>query len=144
MWGFRFKSGRSHQMINKVGKKTKAWVKAKRELVKGLKDNPEFIVVGLMVFGKCKYCKCGRLHKLTPHHKIHQSQGGGHDKENIDWICMDLPCCCHQKEHGMKTKDDKPKDRNSKKANWQKEHQCKNCKAVGFSLLCTHCNKLSV
>jgi hypothetical protein len=123
-----------------VGRKTKDWQRAKRKLVKEALLEGRFVLKENRPYGYC--VDCSHTHYLTPDHKIKRSQGGGHTKENIDWVCNEFPCLCHTKRDNLgDPMNKKPK---SKKANWAKEHPCIKCKKITFLLYCNHCGQLSV
>ena len=122
--------------MKKIGKKTKEWLEARRKLLADLKKTGEYQVIGTKVYGICK--DCGHYKLLTPDHKIRRSQGGGHEKENIDWVCLN----CHRERDQMG--DPKQKKPKSRKAGWQKIHECKNCKVETSLLICHNCKKISL
>jgi len=128
-------------MLNKIGKKGKEWIKAKKKLIDGIRFNHKYQVIGEQVYGTCP--DCFHYHKLTPDHLIKRSQGGGHEPENIEWVCNEAPCFCHSKRDNMGDPK-KKKPATSKKADWQKVHTCKECKVECSSLICSNCGKLSV
>ena len=127
----------------KAGKKTKEWVAAKRKLIADIGKTGEYKIEGRFVLGVCK--DCNHYHQLTPDHKIKRSQGGTHDKSNIDWICNAPPCYCHDKRDNqgdpMKKKPEAVKD---KKPKWQLPHECKSCGRITYMFLCGHCGRASV
>lgn len=45
----------------------------------------------------CPDCIVEHCRLLTPDHKVKRSAGGGHERENIDWVCNEAPCFCHDK-----------------------------------------------
>ena len=122
--------------LKKIGKKSKEWQKVKRRLIKDLKLSGEYKIVGQNVFGICP--DCGHYQLLTPDHKVKRSQGGDHDKGNIDWVCLK----CHNKRDNMGDPNNKkPK---SNKSNWQRPHQCKKCKSIVSTLICSYCGEISI
>lgn len=118
--------------IRKVGKKGRAWVKARAKLIKEAVAEGRIEIIDGMIQGICEDCR--RWKPLTPDHIIKRSQGGGHDKKNIAWVCIR----CHDK------RDNQPMSKKSKKPNWKKEHKCKHCKKLISMLLCPFCRKISV
>jgi 5-methylcytosine-specific restriction endonuclease McrA len=122
--------------LKKIGKKGKEWQKARRGLVKDLKQSGEYKFVGKNVFGICPDCGCYRL--LTPDHKVKRSQGGEHTKNNIEWVCLK----CHDKRDNMG--DPKQKKPKSNKSDWQRPHLCKKCKRMVSTLICSYCGEISI
>lgn len=139
--------------IKKIGKKGREWQAARRELINEIKNDPnsKLKVVGQTVYGYCPDCP-PHFHPLTPDHLQKRSAGGGHDSKNIQWVCNYPGCWCHSKRDndgdpkGTKSmeKEKRKIETKNKKANWQKSHECKHCKATVSSLLCTSCGKISV
>ena|SRR3990167_11199633 len=119
-----------------IGKKTKEWLAARKTLIAELKKTGEYQVIGTKVYGICKDCWCYK--PLTPDHKIRRSQGGSHKKKNIDWVCLN----CHIERDQMG--DPNKKKPKSKKADWQKAHDCKFCKGETAMLICHRCGKMSI
>lgn len=122
--------------MKKIGRKTREWLRARKNLIADLEKSGEYNVVGSRVYGNCKDCHYYRL--LTPDHKIKRSQGGKHTKENIDWVCIP----CHRERDQMG--DPKKRKPKSKKADWSKLHKCKKCKRETSMYLCHHCQRPSI
>ena len=112
------------------------WAIEKRKRIAELKATGEYNIVGQKVYGIC--CDCNHYRLLKPDHKIKRSQGGKHDKENLDWVCKK----CHDKRDNQG--DPMKKKPKSKKADWQRPHKCASCKQVTSMLICPNCNKLSI
>lgn len=127
-----------------IGAKKKEWFKARRKLVADLKKTGEYqIINGYRVFGVCK--DCGHFHELQPDHKIKRSQGGSHTKENIDWVCNEIPCVCHDKRDNQgDPMKKKPESTKNKKPDWAMPHHCKSCGRIVSMFICNHCGKASV
>ncbi len=123
-------------VINKIGKKTKEWFKARKKLIADLISTGQYQVIDNKVFGIC--ADCGEYKHLTPDHRIKRSQGGKHTKNNIDWICLRDHAL---RDHLNETRNKKPK---SNKAEWQRAHKCKRCKETTSMLICEFCNKISL
>lgn len=130
--------------LKKVGRKAREWQKAKRRLLKELKQSGQYRVDGSKVYGACE--DCGKLTYLTPDHIVKRSRGGGHDKENIDWVCIK----CHNLRDnyndpkGNKTMKQEKKSTTRKKPKWMTDHKCANCKRITAMYLCQHCGRASV
>jgi len=122
--------------IKKIGKKGREWQRARRKLVADLKKTGEYTIIGTNVYGVC--LDCGRYKLLTPDHKKRRSQGGKHTKKDIDWVCIS----CHRERDQMG--DPKKKKPKSKKADWQKKHRCRKCKAMISMFLCPFCGAQSI
>ncbi len=116
------------------------WLKKRAELIKEAVSEGRLSMDNGYPEGNCKDCK--HWHPLTPDHKIKRSQGGSHDKSNIDWICNFPGCMCHDKRDNQG--DPMKKKPKSKKADWSKPHKCKKCKVEVSMLLCPHCKNVSV
>lgn len=119
-------------MISKKGKKYYQWQEDKKILIKELEESGEYRVIKGKVFGICK--DCNKFNQLTPDHIIKRSLGGTNDKSNIDWVCLK----CHIQRDQMGDKKNK-KQIKSKKAVWEKEHICPNCKHLTSMYLCHNC-----
>jgi hypothetical protein len=118
--------------LNPSGKKHNEWVRERRKRLQELKETGEYKVEGSLLYGNCS--QCGKYGLLDLHHINGRLEG--HELENLKPICRK----CHMKEHGVGAK----KTKTRKKANWEREHQCKHCKRVSSMLLCPHCGKISV
>lgn len=103
-----------------------------------LKATGEYQVVGSKVFGICK--DCVKFRELTPDHKRKRSQGGGHEKKNIDWVCV----FCHDARDNQGDPMNKKPEKISKKANWATPHHCKSCGRIVSMFLCNNCGKASL
>jgi 5-methylcytosine-specific restriction endonuclease McrA len=105
--------------MKRIGKKTKAWIKARAKLVK------DAIVEGRIVVRQGHgfpegYCEdCNQWKELDPDHIKKRSQGGLDTKENIAWICRE----CHDKRDNRGDPMNKKITRSSKKAIWEQPHQ---------------------
>ena len=127
--------------MRQIGKKGKEGLKARKILIKEALADGRIEIIDGVLQGICE--DCGRWKPLTPDHRIKRSQGGSHDKSNIDWVCDSPPDFCHTKRDQMG--DPRKKKPKSKKANWQKPHRCRACKKmIGGFLLCPNCNKISI
>ncbi|MBM3253102.1 MAG: HNH endonuclease [Candidatus Omnitrophica bacterium] len=121
--------------MRNIGKKTREWLAARKELLKLLKKEGYYIH-GDIIRGWC--CDCGRYSILDPDHIIKRSRGGSHERENIE-----LPCRrCHDKRDNQG--DPMNKKPANKKASWQIKHKCKNCKVMTSQYLCHNCQKASI
>jgi hypothetical protein len=127
-------------MLKKVGKKTREWQRAQKELIKQAEAAGWITTENGTVEGNCK--DCHHWHHLTPDHVIKRSRGGGHESSNIEWVCNEPPCWCHNKRDNEG--DPMGKKPKSKKPKWQTEHKCKHCKVPVATYLCTNCQKPSV
>lgn len=126
-------------MIRKLGKKGLEWKRERLKRIKELEATGNYAVIKTLLYGHCK--DCGRYKCLDLDHKEGRDVEDPHALTNLDPICRD----CHQKRHlNMSEKKENNKSEKSKKANWQKDHQCKNCKRIISTLLCSHCGKVSV
>jgi len=112
--------------------KQSEWIKARRKLIKEGIAEGTLAYVNDTLMGRCK--DCGRFLPLTPDHVKKRSQGGSHDKSNIDWVCVR----CHNKRDNM------PKSKKSKKPEWAKDHKCISCKKQTSQFICNHCTKVSI
>lgn len=128
-------------MIRKIGKKGREWIRERAKLIKKAVLDGKIQIIDGSIKGICKDCK--HWHNLTPDHDLKRSQGGEHIEENIDWICNEPPCWCHNKRDNMGDPN-KKKINKSKKADWQREHKCKNCKAMTRQYLCHVCGEKSI
>lgn len=117
-----------------MGKKANEWRRERRKRIRELVSTGKYIVDGDLLFGRCS--RCHKWGLLDLHHKDGRSGFEPHRMANLEPICRS----CHAEEH-MPSKDKKT---NKKKAKWEMEHKCKNCKAVISMLLCPHCGKISV
>jgi len=115
-----------------MGKKGRAWIKERASLIKEAVAEGRIVIIEGEVQGICE--DCGLWKPLTPDHIIKRSQGGSHDKSNIDWVCFP----CHDK------RDNRPMSKKSKKPGWAKEHKCKHCKLILSILICPRCGKVSI
>jgi len=129
-------------MINKVGKKTRDWWIARRKLVNELRKTGEYRIVGRFIVGICP--DCNHYHQLTPDHLKKRSQGGTHDKSNVEFICNAPPCYCHDKRDNQGDPMKKKITRSSKKAIWEQSHECRYCKRTVSMFLCPFCHKKSI
>lgn len=126
--------------LKRFGRKTREWLSERKKRVDELRNNPNYKIEGSVVYGNCKDCL--HWHKVDPDHLIKRGNGGSHDKDNLDWICNEYPCFCHDKRDNRGDPiNKKPK---SKKPEWSKEHACKKCKQKTSFLLCNHCGKISI
>lgn len=123
--------------MQKIGRKTRQWIKDRSKLITDAVAEGRIVVKYGHGFseGVCEDCR--KWKQLDPDHRLKRSQGGTHDKSNIDWVCRE----CHDKRDNRgDPMNKKPK---SKKADWQKEHEC-SCGAVVSTLICPHCGRLSI
>lgn len=123
--------------MKKVGKKQKAWLRARHKIIKRaiaegrIEVNQKGHIRG--------YCEdCGKYRHLTPDHKRKRSLGGKDIYENIDWVCV--------KCHDLRDKYGDPmgKKKKNKKAKWEQRHKCKKCRAETELLICHNCGKMSI
>lgn len=125
--------------IKKVGKKGKAWLKARVKLIKdAVAEGRITINEAGNILGICEDCK--HWHNVTPDHKKGRGRGGGHGKSNIDWVCNEPPCWCHNKRDQQGDPMGKKK---SKKPAWAKEHKC-TCGDITRMLICERCGKFTI
>ncbi|MCK9578811.1 HNH endonuclease [bacterium] len=130
----------NYQPINKVGKKGKAWIKARAKLVK------EAIIEGRIVVRQSHgfpegYCEdCNKWRQLDLDHIKKRSQGGLDTKENVAYICRS----CHIKRDNQGDPMKKKITRSSKKAIWEQSHECRYCKRTVSMFLCPFCHKKSI
>lgn len=120
--------------MNLIGKKQRQWILDRARLIGYGVQTGAIQIVGGEVRGRCAIC--GEWKTLDPDHIKKRSQGGLNIPDNIRWICRE----CHEREDNM---PNSPKQ-STKKAEWQKLHQCKNCKRFTSLLYCNFCGKLSV
>jgi hypothetical protein len=129
-----------------AGKKTKEWWKAKKKLIE--------IYIKKQIT-KCE--NCGSKWALSFHHRPKRSsQNAVHDFKHTRLICgkchdffedndekdkllFSLPRGYNPK-HKIKTMANKK----TKKAKWELEHKCVNCKEKISSYICHHCKEVSV
>ena len=123
-------------VMKKIGKKGRAWQRARAKLIKEALVEGRIEIIDGVVEGICS--DCGKWRPLTPDHRKKRSQGGPHDKKNIDWICF----TCHNQRDNQG--DPMGKKVKSKKADWAKSHKCKKCKGITSQYLCHLCGKVSV
>jgi hypothetical protein len=128
-------------MIRRCGKKAKQWVKDRAKLITEAVSEGKITIEHGHPEGICT--DCGHWHRLDPDHRLKRSQGGKNDKANIDWICNEAPCYCHNKRDNMGDPKGK-KDRTARKADWAVAHKCKNCKQTTSMLICHYCKEVSV
>lgn len=118
------------------------WIEAKKKLVKELDESGEYRIErdseGIIteVFGRCP--DCGLFRSFNFDHLTRRSQGGRHNKSNLELVCSQ----CHQlRDQGG---DPMNKKKGNKKVGWQKAHPCVACGKTTSLLICHHCNKLSI
>ena len=121
----------------KRGKKAKQWTKDRANLIKEATLEGRITIQNGYPEGICE--DCGKWRPLDPDHRRKRSLGGSNDKSNIDWVCRS----CHNKRDNLGDPMQK-KEVKSKKADWQKEHKCKNCKVITSMYLCHNCGKASI
>lgn len=122
--------------MKQIGKKGKLWQQARRKLIKEALIEGRFTLKDNVPYGLCEDCQ--QYKYLSPDHKIKRSQGGGHEAENIEWVCIP----CHDKRDNLgDPMNKKPK---SKKPAWQREHDCKKCGKRVNTLLCPYCGYMSM
>lgn len=126
--------------IDRIGKKGKEWIKDRAKLVKKAILTGRIQIINGQVQGKCKDCE--HWHNLGPDHKRKRSQGGEHKAENIDWVCNEAPCWCHNERDNMG--DPKNKKTKKSKAGWEVEHKCIGCKGITRQFICHLCRKKSI
>ncbi len=127
--------------IRQLGKKGLEWKRERMKRVKELVATGKYVLIKTILYGNC--LDCGRYKPLDLDHVEGRGGSDPHRMENLDPICR----ICHIKRHDenhMAQKEQKTDTSKTKKANWQKDHPCKNCKAVIAMLLCPHCKQLSV
>ena len=127
--------------MKKIGKKGQEWIRERAKLIK------EAVLAGTIrltddgyIKGVCK--DCGHWHNLNPDHRKKRSQGGKHTADNIDWICNEAPCFCHDKRDNQG--DPMGKKDKSKKPVWMKRHECRYCNSQVSQYICPSCGKKSV
>lgn len=123
--------------LNKRGKRFHEWEEERAKLIKEALLEGRIEIFKKKIVGKC--ADCGMWRGLDPDHRLKRSQGGSHKKENIDWICRECHILRDQKGDPMNKKETR-----TKKANWQTEHECANCKEKVRSLICNKCGKMSI
>ncbi len=122
--------------MRKVGKKGREWIKARAKLIKNaVAENRITINEAGNISGRCEDCK--RWRSLSPDHRRKRSQGGGHEPENIDWVCTE----CHNKRDQQGDPMGKKK---TNKPNWQQNHKCKSCHGFTRQYICHLCGKVSI
>ena len=124
--------------LKKTGKKSKQWVKDRAKLIKEAVAEGRITIEHGYPEGRCE--DCGHWHKVDPDHKLKRSQGGPNDKPNIDWVCNEAPCYCHTKRDNMPDS----KKQKGKKPNWAVAHNCKKCRRIVSTLICSYCSEMSV
>lgn len=123
--------------MKKLGKAGKEWQKARKKRIKELEATGKYVVIKTLLFGFCK--DCGRYKCLDLDHIDGRGGEDPHRMENLDPICR----LCHIKRHNNMA-NDKSKNKNSKKVNWQKPHKCRWCKTTTSMLLCHNCRRISI
>jgi len=129
-----------------MGKKTKAWLKAKPKLVKIYLNNKII---------RCE--NCGSKWALSFHHRPSRaSQEAKHDLKHTRLLC---PKCHPHFEYNeeadkklfAKSRGYQPENeieimakKESKKPDWQKSHKCVHCKQICSHYICPNCGKASV
>lgn len=125
--------------MKKVGKKGREWINERRKRIKELEATGEYVVIKTLLYGICR--DCNRYKCLDLDHIDGRDGIDPHRMSNLDPICRE----CHVKRHtNMADKKENNKKSKSKKADWQKPHDCKNCKREVSSLLCTSCGRMSI
>jgi hypothetical protein len=117
------------------GKKAEAWFRQRVLLIREAWVAGRIVVHDGHLEGICE--DCHEWKPLDADHRQKRSQGGSHQKENIDWICRE----CHNKRDNM---GDPNKKKPNKKADWQKPHYCKKCRRIIGQLLCPYCHQIGV
>lgn len=133
-----------------VGNKTLEWILAKQKLIEIYFEK-----------GVTRCENCGSRHILSFHHRPKRSsQEAVHDFEHTRLLCAD----CHEffehhdeldkklfeKQRGfnpqfeIKIMAEKQKEQKVRKSDWQRNHECKNCKKTTGFLLCDKCGHISV
>lgn len=123
--------------MKKLGKKGKEWIKERKILIK------EAIAEGRLVKtqeGQLQFrcADCLHWHNLTPDHSTKRSQGGKNVKNNVDWVCNEPPCWCHNKRDNM------PDSKKNRKPEWEKSHKCIKCGAITRQIVCHVCKEISI
>jgi hypothetical protein len=114
------------------------WDRERKKRLKELEATGFYEVRGSLLYGNCEDCCEWGLLDLD--HKDGREGDDPHRMENLDPICR----MCHGKRHNnMADKKENNKNSKSKKANWQKPHECKSCKRIVSSLICV-CGKISI
>ena len=111
------------------------WIKARQKLIKEALVEGRLAFVNDTLMGRCE--DCGQFKPLTPDHNKKRSQGGSHDKSNIDWVC--IPCHNKRDQQG-----DPMGKKKSKKPAWQIRHKCRKCKFESSMYLCPSCREVSI
>lgn len=120
-----------------MNNKMKIWPGERKKLIKQAIADGRIVVKYEHGFpeGICEDCKQHR--QLDPDHRLKRSQGGGHTKDNIDWVCRS----CHDKRDNQGDPM-KKKQTSTKKADWQKQHECAKCHRTISMLICPYCGKM--
>jgi len=134
----------------KIGKKTRAWLKAKPKLIDEYLDKN----ITSCEISNSKYAlSFHHIDKRSSLKAVHTFEGtrllnqDWHDfcerNKNANELLRKKPRGFDKKYFNMfkKLKEEK---KTLKKLAWQVKHQCINCKQIASMLLCEHCGKLSI
>lgn len=119
-----------------LGKKAREWERARAVLIQTAVVEGRIDIEDGKIVGICEDCKQHR--ELDPDHRKKRSQGGTHDKSNIDWVCR----TCHIKRDNLG--DPNNKKTKNKKPDWTTPHPCIVCKTTSRMLLCPDCGNISM
>lgn len=129
-------------MIKKIGKKGRAWQRARRAKAKELEATGEFKIVGTVIWGPCTDCK--RESACDLDHVKGRGVKNANDPSNLEPVCRECHSNRHLERQGKIMSKEKKESTKNDKPKWAKEHACKNCKNIVSTLLCTQCGKMSV
>ena len=81
-------------MIKQIGKKGKAWLKARKAFIEKSIESGR-IIIGFESYpeGRCEICKQWKY--LDVDHKISRGRGGSNEDDNLQFLCRD----CHSEKH---------------------------------------------
>lgn len=81
-------------MINQIGKKGKAWIKARNEFIKkSVASGRIEIEFGGSPEGRCEVC--GEWNYLDVDHIVSRGRGGSNEEDNLQFVCRK----CHTEKH---------------------------------------------
>lgn len=81
-------------MIKQIGKKGKAWIKARKAFVdKAVKSGRVVRELYNSPEGRCEICK--EWHYLEVDHRLSRGRGGSNEEYNLQLVCRK----CHSEKH---------------------------------------------